>query len=178
MYKANDVIGLPVLDLQAGQELGVVRDVLFDEDWTFQGLLIEIKAMFRRGRFIPTDSIHAIGDDYVTISHVGAMLPLEGTEQFNGVKAGPIRMIGKPVITSNGHRLGEVEDVYFQTEIGSIIGYELSDGLLTDLLEGRKAIKHLERTRVGEDAVVLPVTGLTDQEGIHLTEREETTNEK
>lgn len=158
MYKANDVIGLPVLDLEAGEERGVVRDVLFDEDLTFQGLLIEVKAMFRRGRFIPTHSIHAIGHDYVTIADEEMMLPIQGIDHLNGVKTGPIKMMGKPLITANGHRLGQVEDIYFQTEFGAIVGYELSDGLLTDIMEGRKAVKHVERTKIGEDAVVLPIT--------------------
>lgn len=172
MFKASDVIGLPVLDLQAGQERGVVRDVLFDEDLAFQGLLVEVKAMFRRGRFIPADLIHSIGDDYVTISDEETLLPLDGAEHFNGVKAGPVRMIGKPIITANGHRLGQVEDVYFQTEFGTIIGYEVSDGLLSDLMEGRKAIKHMDRTMVGEDAVILPVPVVTDEEEIHLNNGE------
>lgn len=171
MYKANDVIGLPVLDLQAGQERGVVRDVLFDEDLAFQGLLVEVKAMFRRGRFIRADSIHSIGDDYVTISDIEALLPIHGADHLNGVRAGPIRMIGKPIITANGHRLGQVEDIYFQTEFGTIIGYEVSDGLLSDLMEGRKAIKHMDRTTVGEDAVILPLTALTEEE-IHLNNGE------
>ena len=67
MHKANDVIGLPVLDLESGQERGVVRDVLFSEDWTFQGLLVEVKALFRRSRFVSSEEIHAIGEDYVVI---------------------------------------------------------------------------------------------------------------
>lgn len=173
MYKASDVIGLPVLDLQAGHERGVVRDVLFDEDWTFQGLLVEIKAMFRRGRFIPSDSIQAIGEDYVTIRNEKAMHPLEGTDHMIGVKAGSSHMIGKPLITANGHRLGQIEDIYFHTEIGSIVGYEVSDGLLSDLMEGRKAVKHLERATIGEDAVILPLASFSDQESLKLAEGED-----
>ncbi len=173
MYKASEVIGLPVLDLQAGHERGVVRDVLFDEDWTFQGLLVEIKAMFRRGRFIPSESIQAIGDDYVTIADEGAMSPLEGTDHLVGVKAGSFHMLGKPLITANGHRLGQIEDVYFRTEFGSLVGYEVSDGLLADLMEGRKAVKHLDRATIGEDAVILPLASFSEPESFTLAEGED-----
>lgn len=158
MYKANDVIGLPVLDLHSGQERGVVRDVLFNEDWTFQGLLVEVKALFRRSRFIPSEEIEAIGDDYVMIKNEEAMKPIQEVEHCNGLKTGPITMMGKPVITANGHHLGQVEDVYFQTEFGEIIGYELSDGIISDIVDGRKAVKHARSTRIGEDAVILPLS--------------------
>lgn len=174
MYKANDVIGLPVLDLKAGEERGVVRDVLFGEDLKFEGLFVEVKAMFRRGRFIPSRFIHAIGHDYVTIADEEMLLPIQGIDDFTGLKTGPAKVIGKPLITANGQRLGQVEDIYFQTEFGSIIGYELSDGLLSDIMEGRKAVKHVERTKFGEDAVILPDThfSLMERQPLKLHEGE------
>lgn len=175
MYKANDVIGLPVLDLKAGEERGVVRDVLFGEDFKFEGLLVEVKAMFRRGRFIPSHNIHAIGHDYVTIEDEEMMQPIQGIDYLHGVKTGPTKVMGKPVITANGQRLGQVEDIYFQAEFGSIIGYELSDGLLSDIMEGRKAVKHVERTKIGEDAVILPITNasLMERNALNLSEGED-----
>lgn len=158
MHKANDVIGLPVLNLESGHECGIVRDVLFDEDWTFQGLLVEVKALFRKSRFVASDEIHAIGEDYVVLANEEVMLPAQDVENYHGVKTGPVTMIGKPVITSNGQRLGQVEDIYFQTEFGEIVGYEISDGIISDILDGRKAVKHVISTKIGEDALILPLT--------------------
>ena len=158
MHKANDVIGLPVLDLESGQECGIVRDVLYSDDWTFQGLLVEVKALFRKSRFVPVDGIHAIGEDYVVLQNEEVMLPAQDVENCHGVKTGPVAMIGKSVITSNGQRLGQVEDIYFQTEFGEIVGYELSDGIISDILDGRKAVKHVSSAKMGEDALILPLT--------------------
>lgn len=174
MYKANDVIGLPVLDLEAGEERGVVRDVLFGEDLKFEGLLVEVKAMFRRGRFIPSHLIHAIGHDYVTIANEEMLQPIHGIDHLTGVKTGHAKVMGKPLITANGQRLGQVEDIYFQAEFGSIIGYELSDGLLSDIMEGRKAVKHVEQTKIGEDAIILPTTStsLMETTALNLSEGE------
>ncbi|MBP1930462.1 PRC-barrel domain-containing protein [Ammoniphilus resinae] len=169
MYKANDVIGLPVIDLQKGQELGIVRDVLFDQGWTFQGLLVEVKTFFRRGRFIPSDSIHAIGGDCVTVSDSESLQWISGFEHLNGLKNGQKTLLEKSVITPDGSILGHVEDIYFQEELASpgdissereyssIVGFEISDGFLTDLKEGRKTIKPLQQVNIGEDAIVIPI---------------------
>jgi uncharacterized protein YrrD len=159
VYKTNHVIGLPVIALEAGQELGVVRDVLFDEDWRFQGLLVEVKAFFRRGRYIPSDSIHAIGEDCVTIVDEEDMLPAQGLDHLNGFNSGPVKVKGKPVITSNGEHLGQLEDVYFDFQtLRTIVGYEISDGLLADLVDGRRVLRNPEKVTIGEDALVIPVS--------------------
>ena len=40
---------------------------------------------------------------------------------------------------ANGRELGWVEDVYFREELGTLVGYELSDGFLADVLEPQGA---------------------------------------
>lgn len=160
MHKSKDVIGLPVLDLDTGQELGVVRDVLFNEEWTFSGLFVEVKSLFRKGRFISSESIHAIGDDCVTVPHLDSLLPIQDVPHLNGINTGRATLLGKPVYTANGNCLGQVEDIYFQEEIGTIVGYEISDGLLSDIFHGRKTFKHVERCTIGVDAIVIPTPEL------------------
>jgi uncharacterized protein YrrD len=48
-----------------------------------------------------------------------------------------------------------LEDVYFQEEVGTIIGYELSDGFFSDLVEGRRMIKKPNKLFIGKDALVV-----------------------
>lgn len=166
--KANDVIGLPVLSARSGEDCGIVRDVMFDDDWSFQGMLVEVKALFRKKRFVPSSAIQAIGEDYVMIDNDQALRPIEETDRLNGIKSGTIAMSGKPVISSNGNFLGQIEDVFFETEFGEIVGYELSDGMISDIIEGRKAIKHEKDAKIAENAVILP-----SETPSMLTEREE-----
>ncbi|HJV44261.1 MAG TPA: PRC-barrel domain-containing protein [Bacillota bacterium] len=155
MHKAKEVIGLPVLDLKTGQELGVVRDVIFNEEWLFSGLFVETKNLFRRGRHIPSDSIHSIGDDCVTVPDQEVLLPIVDNFVLNGIKTGPKSIVGKPLYTTNGNCLGQVEDIYFGEELGEITGYEVSDGLLSDILRGRKSLQSVESCTIGVDAVVI-----------------------
>ena len=45
------------------------------------------------------------------------------------------------MISKEGERLGLLEDVYFLEEVGTIVGYELSDGFFSDIMEGKRVIK-------------------------------------
>ncbi|GAB7386493.1 PRC-barrel domain-containing protein [Bacillaceae bacterium] len=155
MHKAQDVLGLPVIDLSTGSEIGVVQDLFFDADHVFRGVMLEANGWFHRGRFIRKESIFAVGKDCVTIRNAHALTSLRASD-FTGLVTGNKPLKGKPVITPNGLQLGQVEDVYFHEELGTIVGYELSDGFVTDILEGRKFLRHPGRVIHGEDALIVP----------------------
>ncbi len=82
-----------------------------------------------------------------------------GDEQreWVGLLSGDRKLKGRPVIKASGRELGWVEDVYFREEMGTLIGYELSDGFLSDVLSGRKVLKpgalHLTW---GKDVIIAP----------------------
>ena len=60
------------------------------------------------------------------------------------------------MLTVTGSELGRLENVYFLEEMGTLIGYELTDGFLTDLKEGRKTLHPAERLTWGDDALIVP----------------------
>ncbi|MNP56362.1 hypothetical protein D3C76_1510830 [compost metagenome] len=52
--------------------------------------------------------------------------------------------------------MGRLEDVYFSEKMeDSIVGLELSDGLLTDLQEGRRRIPVPAGAKRGEDVITV-----------------------
>lgn len=59
-------------------------------------------------------------------------------------------------MTTNGQKLGHITDVYFMEELGKIIGYEISDGFVSDITEGRKIIQIPNKIIFGEDAILVP----------------------
>jgi len=49
-----------------------------------------------------------------------------------------------------------IEDVYFDEQMGKqIVGLELTDGLISDITEGRKVVMINEDAQLGEDAVIV-----------------------
>lgn len=158
MRKSRDVIGLPVIVSETGEQIGTVRDLLFDGRQKLRGILLEKEGLMRRGRFIAIENIAAFGADAVMIDSENAVSPL-GDEQRNwvGLLSGDRKLKGRPVIMANGKELGWVEDVYFREELGTLIGYELSDGFLADVISGRKVLRpgttHL---KWGKDVIIAP----------------------
>lgn len=153
LKKAQELVGMAVVEQQTGKQLGVVRDVYFDASWRLQGLIIENKGLFRHGRCIPLDKL-SIGEDAIMVDGETDVHDLP-----NGVYtlySGENKLAGKPVMTKAGDGLGQIHDVYFLEEMGNLIGCELSDGLLSDLRNGRKVVPWSREVTVGEDVIFLP----------------------
>lgn len=157
MRKSQDVLGLPVIAISSGAQIGVVRDILFDSEQHLFGLLLESKGWTKRRRFIPADRVTAFGLDAVTVDSEDAMAFLEaGHDDVVGICSGKHQLKGMPVITATGHELGRLENVYFMEEMGTLIGYELTDGFLNDLREGRKTLRVDDQLTWGNDALIVP----------------------
>jgi uncharacterized protein YrrD len=57
----------------------------------------------------------------------------------------------------NGNQLGIIEDVYFSKKLGNKIkGFEISEGFISDLTEGRKWLTLPDSVTRGEEAVIVP----------------------
>ncbi|MCD8501427.1 MAG: hypothetical protein LRY71_06700 [Bacillaceae bacterium] len=48
-----------------------------------------------------------------------------------------------------------MEDVYFDEDSGTIVGYEVTDGLIADIKEGKKLIKTSTPLKIGEEVLVI-----------------------
>ncbi len=160
MKRASDIIGLPVLCIQTGEQLGTVRDIACDPEKSIFGLVLEQKSLFHAGKVIPLGQIKAIGEDAITvyaddITQTMDMLEKEQEELTRGLYSSE-KLKGIKVITTNGNELGLVEDVYFHEELGTIIGYELSEGIVADIREGRKYLPKPEYLTEGKDVLIVP----------------------
>lgn len=158
MRKALDVVGLPVICLQTGEEIGSVRDILCDSEWRFLGVVLHEKGLFQAGTYIPVEKIYAVGEEYLTVMGKDAIASLHFLTDANpvGIVTGKTKLKGKSVITSSGEFLGRVEDVYFSSNWEKLVGYELSNGWLADLAEGRKRLSIPSMIVVGEENLIVP----------------------
>ncbi len=156
MLKSQEVIGLSVFHLETGKKVGVVRDVLFDPSQRFSGILLEDGGWLRRRRYVPHDNIESIGKDAVVIRSKQRILPFDEAmaKDLTGICSGQKMLKGRSVLLTSGYELGVIENVYFMEEMGTIIGYELSDGWIDDLMEGRKVLKASEPLVWGQDVLI------------------------
>ncbi|MBO8163888.1 MAG: PRC-barrel domain-containing protein [Brevibacillus sp.] len=168
MQRALDLLGLPVVCLQSGEQIGTVRDILIDEQWRTLGVVLEEKSWFQPGTFIPFALIHAVGDDFLTVQSKDVVTSLEPLAESGvlGFAGGSNCLRGKPVMTERGECLGTVEDVYFTSNWEKLVGCELSDGWIADLTEGRKRLPLSFRMVVGKEALIVPPSTRVQAESV------------
>lgn len=145
--------GFPVLDQTTGQECGHITDLVYKNGKVI-GLLIDPKGWLTRQRFLAVSDVKSFGKDAIMIDSVDQLKPFEKTDSYF-LKHGKERLQGIALLTKEGEKLGLMEDVYFQEEVGTIVGYEVTDGLIADLMEGRKVVKSDKQLTIAKGRAIM-----------------------
>jgi uncharacterized protein YrrD len=173
LRKARDLIGLPVLTVDSGKLLGHVKDLLITQDWQIKGIVLETKNWYTSSRYIEGTDIIACGEDAITIPNENAIRTLDDADELTSFMSGSQKVRGLPVITIGGQQLGILEDVYLKSDWGKqIVGYEISEGFITDVKNGRKWLPIPEQAVKGEDAIIVPVHSIYDIEEPFVSKEE------
>jgi len=170
LRKAKDIIGLAVIDLATGRKIGKVSDLMFDSNWQLRCILLETKTWLTAPRAIEIEDTVILGEDAVTVTAAPVNKNCPDLPDAFYLLADN-KLIGLPVLTKNGQELGNIEDVYIDEKLDKrIIGFEISEGFLSDVTEGRKWLPFPSEAVLGEDAVIVPVQ--SHQEVKPLTNQE------
>ncbi len=135
MKKSAEILGLPIISITEGRELGVSKTLLIDaKNGKVAAITIEDDDWYRGVKLIPYEAIIAIGDDAVTITHSENILKLEEAGDYERLLMDNVRVIGTKAITKSGHIQGKVTEVYIG-EGGKIEKCEITapDGAVNDV---------------------------------------------
>lgn len=156
--RLQQLIGLAVYNVENGKQVGKVLDVILNEDWTISGIELEGRQMFSSSvKGVPWEEIVAYGEDAVMIRNQQAVRKWEAENIQLTFTSGNGKLKELPVLTKDGTMIGYVADVYFEQELGNTItGIEVSDGFLSDLMEGRKLLPYIPGMIKGENAIMVP----------------------
>lgn len=149
--------GVPVYNEKTGKIIGQVVDLCINNSGQVESLLLDGKGLFQRDRLIPLDQISSFGKDGVMVACDIEALPMVHSNKAIHFLNSHHGLFRKPVLTAEGEKLGLLEDVYFQEELGTIIGYEITDGFFADITEGKKVVKTNQPITVGKDVIVVDV---------------------
>jgi uncharacterized protein YrrD len=154
MHKGHELIDLPVINLETGKEIGNIKDIVFDPKYSsLVGLIIDGNSWFKGSRMVSYEKLHSIGEDAVTIEDESALTKLDKDKEYLDGSAGNI--IGSRVVTNDGKELGNIEDIILDSDSGEINSYEITDGLVQDILEGRGLLNISDNLKYGEDVVIV-----------------------
>lgn len=148
----NELEGLNVYDRQSSLLLGAVTDICFSQEGTCLGFVMEEKRRFYNHRsLLPLPSVTEINRDGIFVDFT-VFKPMQIPKQSISYD----QLKQKMVKNGSGDTLGILEDVYFSSDSGIIVSYELSDGFFADLLGDKKHIQPSgEPLQVGRSTIVL-----------------------
>lgn len=154
MRRARDWIGLPVFTRKNGRRIGEVSDILFKDDERAYALLVQRGGVFLQPLALLLEDVLSLGRDAVIVRDESALRVFERLDPYRCLLETDSCFVGKTLMREDGVELGTVADVYIANDEDKIVGYEVTDGLLTDWLHGRKRIPFEATLHIGEVILV------------------------
>ena len=99
MKKSVEILGLPIISITEGRELGMSKTLRIDaQNGQVAAITIEDDDWYRGVKLIPYESVIAIGEDAVTITHSENILNLDEAGDYENLLIENIRVIGTKAI--------------------------------------------------------------------------------
>ena len=153
MKKSVEILGLPVISITEGRELGMSKTLLIDaRNGKIAAITIEDEDWYRGVKLIPYESVIAIGDDAVTVTNSENILKLDEAADYENLLDENIRIIDTKAITRTGTIQGKISELFIG-EDGRIEKCEITapDGTTTEILTDQISIFGKQVTVIDPD---------------------------
>lgn len=155
MRKSKKFIGMPVISLAEGQQIGVVKGLVVDPNQQkVAALLIDQKGWFRDQKFAPYAKVRSVGNDAITLDQSSVVEKGTSLPEILSLYKERLSIIGCRVLAENGSQLGQVEEFYVEGSSGNIVGLELSGNLINSMIKGKSFLDISFITTLGKELVV------------------------
>jgi len=163
LHRYSEVLNLPVICADGGMNAGAVKDILFSlQDREIKAFLLRSGLSTDKKVLLP-DDVLSLGSDALVIKSPESIKRI-GRAEYSGSFPDEGRLIGAKVFSKEGEELGTVKDVVFDIRSKKIEGFILTDGILQDLLEGRKILPLFGKVEFGEELVVVDNEAVDEME--------------
>lgn len=156
MNKLSNLLGLPILEIETGVQIGEVQEVLLDIDQaSIRGIILDSANWLFKTDGISYEDLFSIGRDAVmvrgseVVKNLGAAYSLSSIHQLKD-------LLNKQIFTETGFMLGILVDIIFDCTTGEIKAYQVSDSIVTDLLCGRLTMPLPQAQVIGQDKLIVP----------------------
>lgn len=161
MRKSKKFIGMPIISLAEGQEVGTIKGLVVDPfQQRIAALIIEQKGWFKEQKFAPYSKVRSVGTDAITIDQGTAVEKGTSLPDILKLYKEKINIIGSKVIAENGSELGEVDEFFVDELSGQIVGLEISGNFLNSLFKGKSFMEITFVKTIGKELVVTSVDAL------------------
>lgn len=140
MFRVSDLLDLPIKSiLQNNGFKFTVKSLLIDGiNNRIAAIICKEGAMKKSCQIIPYAKVISVDVNGIIIANTGSIKKIQSKELFNFIQLDNI--INKLVKNSAGDLYGVLTDIYINLLNGKIVGYELSEGYIDDIINGRRII--------------------------------------
>jgi uncharacterized protein YrrD len=172
MIKGSQLIGRAVIDMEAAERLGKIKEIIVQRDGERVAgfVIVHGETLVGTGgkrRAIPASAVHSIGPDAMTVrgSAMQELAELDNLPRMSDI-------IGHKMITQSGRLLGVIDDMLINRADGTIVGFVVGEGVRNKL----ENIFNPQRSRlhgyvradaslhVGKELIVVPDDALIEGE--------------
>lgn len=112
MKKSREIIGLTVVSIQEGKELGVVKQLVIDAaTGSIAALLIDDGKWYLGAKALPFSAINGLGEYAVTITSESDIIAITPTSTIGKLITQDVTVVGSAVLTHNGNISGAVSEI-------------------------------------------------------------------
>lgn len=155
MEKYSEVVGLPVICADNGKKIGTVSDIIFCPGTReVRGFLLERKGCEISRKLVLLKDVINLGHDALIINDCSCVSKVKSKKDRSEVK-NKAEVRGLRIYTRSGNDLGVVKDILFDYKTGTMEGFEISDGLLQDIVQGRNILPLFGKVEFSEDSVLV-----------------------
>lgn len=126
MKKTQEILGLPIISISDGLEVGKVKSIIINADkGIIEYLVVDNGIQILSARVIPTDNILGVGEYAVTIENDSSINDISKIPAAIDLLQKNIQVKGAKVLTRKGRLIGEIGDIYVdENECCKITGLE------------------------------------------------------
>jgi len=126
MKKSVDILGLPIISIIEGRELGTSKSLVINP---MQGAVAAIvvedgKSWYLGAKLLPFSSISGLGENALIVEGSNNILPIANAPDLEELLAADVKVIGAKVVTRTGRIEGKVTEISID-DSGKIVSCEL-----------------------------------------------------
>ncbi|WP_258360698.1 PRC-barrel domain-containing protein [Moorella sulfitireducens] len=150
-YTSKKLIGMPVVSLADGHQLGRVKRLIIDQHkMVIAAFTVDRKGWFKEQPVIPYSHVKSVGNHAITVDQAAAVVKLSSQPELEALAKHPLPLLGARVITEEGTVIGTVDDFRFDPQDGKIYYLDIKSGLL----HGSRGLETGQIITCGRDALI------------------------
>jgi uncharacterized protein YrrD len=149
MKKSSEIIGLTVVSIQEGKELGTVNQLVIDAAaGKVAALLIDDGKWYLGAKALPFSAISGLGEYAVTINSEADIVPVTPSSALADLLSQTITVVGALALTRGGNSCGTVAEIGIDAD-GKIVECLIEEAGETRSLPAQRVITY------GKDVLVI-----------------------